>query len=266
MEDKSVLKGPGGLDAPNETPKKLRMDPGDINSRLFARKQTHRLRAVEGAGIKVVTRLVSAEGKRLFLRLFQAFQINVHYISVVARTSKRKAAISEMEAAIRKQIETGFTQMNKMLDDVDALFKKEGITQPAAYEAPPLWLEVAVMSSLSRRYLELIDRLDQIMPLLLTLEIHEIRSAQQVDMQRVTLKRIVKRVSGAANGHAIALRRLAVQAAGSRPSGHRALRKDVTHVALGEDSEPQEDLQQGDAGDAPGADGDADEGADEGVA
>jgi hypothetical protein len=43
---------------------------------------------------------------------------------------------------------------------------------------------VGVLSSSSRRYLEILGKLDQLMPLLQTLEIHEVITQQAVDIER----------------------------------------------------------------------------------
>jgi hypothetical protein len=68
-------------------------------------------------------------------------------------------------------------------------------------------IEVHVLSSISRRFLELLGKLDQLMPLLQTLEIHEVITAQAVDMQRAGLKRQVRDIANGARNFAIGLRR-----------------------------------------------------------
>ena len=52
-----------------------------------------------------------------------------------------------------------------------------------------------------------ITKLDQLMPLLQTLEIHDVISPQAVDNQRSALKRQVRNVATAARGFALGLRR-----------------------------------------------------------
>jgi len=64
-----------------------------------------------------------------------------------------------------------------------------------------------VLSSLSRRYLEVLGKLDQLMPLLQTLEIHEVLSSQQLDLQRASIKRQVRNVANGARSYATGLRR-----------------------------------------------------------
>ena len=71
----------------------------------------------------------------------------------------------------------------------------------------PLELEVGVLSSSSRRYLDLVTKLDQLMPLLQTLEIHEVITPQAVDIERAAFKRKVRDVANGARNLATRLRR-----------------------------------------------------------
>ncbi len=71
----------------------------------------------------------------------------------------------------------------------------------------PLDVDVHVLSSIGRRFLEVLGKLDQLMPLLQTLEIHEVITTQAVDVQRATLKRQVRDVANGARNFAMGLRR-----------------------------------------------------------
>ncbi len=51
-------------------PQIVKTDEGAVNARILAREAKVDFRRVEAASIKVVTRLTSAEGKRLFVRFF----------------------------------------------------------------------------------------------------------------------------------------------------------------------------------------------------
>ena len=97
--------------------------------------------------------------------------------------------------------------LNKAIDGAEALFKVNGITSAATYDTVPLDIEVGVLSSNGRRFLEVLGKLDQLMPLLQTLEIHEVITPQAVDIQRASLKRQVRNVAGAARNLAMGLRR-----------------------------------------------------------
>lgn len=77
----------------------------------------------------------------------------------------------------------------------------------ATYDTVPLDVDVHVLSSTGRRFLEVLGKLDQLMPLLQTLEIHEVITAQAVDLQRASLKRQVRNVANGARNLAMGLRR-----------------------------------------------------------
>ena len=206
----------------------VKTDEGAVNARILAREAKVDFRRVEAASIKVVTRLTSAEGKRLFVRFFSTLQLNAHFISVLARTRLDSDDVAKVEAAIKARIDTVAEALNKAIDGAEALFQANGITSSATYDTQALEIEVGIISSTGRRYLELIGKLDQLMPLLQTLEIHEVITTQALDIQRATLKRQVRDVANSARSLATGLRRrmnaLAAAAAGGASASPGAVR------------------------------------------
>ncbi|MDE2298468.1 MAG: DUF1845 family protein [Burkholderiales bacterium] len=185
----------------------VKMDQGGVNARILAKEAKADFRRVEAASLKMPTRFTSAEGKRFFVRLFNTQQLNAHFIAVIARTRLEAEDIAQVETAIRTQMEAVTENLNRAIDGAEALFKAHGITSSATYDTVPLDVEVGVLSSSGRRFLEVLGKLDQLMPLLQTLEIHEVISAQQVDIQRAGLKRQVRDVANGTRNFAMGLRR-----------------------------------------------------------
>lgn len=185
----------------------VKADQGGVNARILAKEAKVDFRRVEAASLKVPTRFTSAEGKRFFVRMFNTLQLNTHFISVIARTRLDHDDIGMIEATIRAQMDTAATNLNKAIDDAEALFRSHGITSAASYDTVPLDIEVHVLSSTGRRFLEVLGKLDQLMPLLQTLEIHEVISVQAIDMQRAGLKRQVRDIANGARNYATGLRR-----------------------------------------------------------
>lgn len=185
----------------------VKLDQGGVNARILAKEAKVDFRRVEAASVKMPTRFTSAEGKRSFVRMFNTLQLNTHFISVIARTRLDHDDIGKIEAAIRAQTEAAAASLNKAIDGAEALFKAHGITSAASYDTVPLDIEVHVLSSASRRFLEVLGKLDQLMPLLQTLEIHEVITTQAVDVQRASLKRQVRDVANGARNFAMGLRR-----------------------------------------------------------
>lgn len=203
----------------------VKIDEGAVNARILARESKADFRRVEAASIKVLARFTSAEGKRLFVRFFSTLQLNAHFISVIARTRLESADVAKVEEAIKSRIDGVATNLNQAIDGAEALFKANGITSAATYDTRPLEIEVGVISSTGRRYLELIAKLDQLMPLLQTLEIHEVINTQLLDQQRASLKRQVRDVANSARSLASGLRRrmnALAAAAGSAARGQEA--------------------------------------------
>ncbi|MCD9026755.1 AcaB family transcriptional regulator [Luteimonas sp. BDR2-5] len=185
----------------------VRLDQGGVNARILAREAKADFRRVEAASVKIATRFYSAEGKRIFVRMFATLQLNTYFISVIARTRLDHEDIQKIELALRDRMEAAAQQLDHAIDGAEALFAAHGINAAATYDAQPLEVEVGVLSSMGRRYLELIGKLDQLMPLLQTLEIHEVITTDALDVQRASLKRQVRDVANAARSLAMGLRR-----------------------------------------------------------
>jgi len=195
----------------------VKMDEGGVNARILAKETKADFRRIEAASLKMQARFTSAEGKRFFVRLFSTLQLNTHFISVIARTRLDHDDVAKVEAALRAKMDAVSENLNKAIDGAEALFKSHGVTSVATYDTVPLEVDVGVMSSAGRRYLEVLGKLDQLMPLLQTLEIHEVITAQAVDIQRASLKRQVRDVANGARNFAMGLRRR-MNALGNRDS------------------------------------------------
>lgn len=185
----------------------VKVDQGAVNARILAKEAKADFRRVEAASLKMPASFASAEGKRFFARLFNTLQLNAHFISVIARTRLDHDDVSRIEDAIRAQMEAASTALNLAIDGAEALFKVHGITSLATYDTVSLDIDVHVLSSLGRRYLEVLGKLDQLMPLLQTLEIHEVLSTREVDIQRANLKRQVRDIANSTRRLAMGLRR-----------------------------------------------------------
>lgn len=185
----------------------IKLDRGRINARILAKEVKADFRPVEAASRKIPAAFYSPEVKRLFVRFFHSLQLNVHYISVFARAKLPNEIVEQVEAAIRSQIEKVSAEFDEAIRGAELLCQREGISSLASYDAAPLALEVRVISPLSRRYLELMTKLDQLMPMLETLAIDEVIALRELDIRRGRFKRLVKGVAGSARQFASGLRR-----------------------------------------------------------
>ena len=184
------------------------MDKGDANRRILEKKEYRAdFRRVEGASLKRRTLLQSAEGKRIFARCFYSFQASVYFVSTLGRTKLPHESVEKIELALRERLEAASKELNQAIDGAELLFKQHAIGAAATYDTVPLEAEVGITSALGRRYFELIHKLDQLMPLLQTLEIEEVITERQIEVQRSRSKRLVLALSSTARNFAAGVRR-----------------------------------------------------------
>lgn len=180
---------------------------GRTNARILAKEAQADFRRVEAASVKRTTRLASPEGKRVFARFFGSLQLNVHFVSTIARMKLEPEVIDRVEDALRERIEQVTRDINQAIDGAEALFQGNGITEAASYDTAALEIRVGVISALGLRYFDLIHKLDQLMPLIQTLEIHEVIKARAADIERRKFKRAVRGIAGGARTFAAGLRK-----------------------------------------------------------
>lgn len=185
----------------------VKTDQGGVNARILAKQAKADFRRIEAASLKLPARFTSPEGKRFFVRLFMTLQLNSHFVSVIARTRLDHDEIAQVESVLRELLEAADARLTEAIEDAEALFKAQAITAMASYDTVPMEVEVGVLSSNGRRYLEVLGKLDKLMPLLQTLEIHEVLTPAVVDKQRALIKRQVRDVANAARRFASGLRR-----------------------------------------------------------
>ena len=185
----------------------VKIDQGAVNARILAKEVKTDFRRIEAASLKMMTHLRSAEGKRLFVRYFNSLQLIVHFISVIARTKLKSEDVERVETLIRKNLEAVDDELNKSIDGAEILFKNNGITSFATYDTKPLEVEVGVISSSGRRFFEVLSKFDEVMPLLQTLEIHDVISMQNADKQRFGMKRAIRDLVRSTRSLATGLRR-----------------------------------------------------------
>lgn len=185
----------------------IRLDQGGINARILAKEAKTDFRRVEAASRKIPTTLSSPEVKRLFVRFFNSMQLNVHFISVMARAKLSPEMVEKVESGLLEQMEKLTKSVNKVIDGAEVLCKTNGITSLASYDAEPLFIEVKVISKFGRRYLELILKIDQLMPMLETLAIDEVIELRELERRKAQFKRVIRQVAGAARNFKVGLQR-----------------------------------------------------------
>ena len=194
-------------------PANVRLDEGAVNQRILAREAVGDYRRVEQASLKQTVSLKSPEAKRVFARYFHSLQLNTHFISDITRIRLPNEVVEKVEEAIRSSLIQAREELVSAIEGARLLFKNEGITSEATYDTMPLEQEVGVISSFGRRYIECLQLLDQIMPMLRTLEIVEVIKPAEIDRRRALLKRAATKPAKSARILANGLRRRMNEAA-----------------------------------------------------
>lgn len=176
-------------------PSNVKLDHGAINQRILAKENAGDYRRVEQASVKQRTRFESPEAKRLYARYFHSLQLNAHFISEIARIRLEADQVEKVEQLMRSRLERLAQEIDSAIDGAALLLEREGVTTTATYDAQALDMEVGVISSFGRRYLEALLKLDRLMPMLRTLEIYEVITTSEADKRRALYKKQVRGVA-----------------------------------------------------------------------
>jgi hypothetical protein len=179
-----------------------------INERILAKlAKTNYLEKVEAAHVRMPTQFSSPEMKRLHLRYFDSFQMNVHFISVIARTRLPEEVIEKLESNLTSQLDELLSDVNKDLVGSEKLYTDHAIATTAEYAAQPLAIDARVISGYGRRYLELMIKVDQLMPMIDTLSINGVISQRELTFRKSRYHKAVRSIAGAARNLAAGLRK-----------------------------------------------------------
>jgi hypothetical protein len=182
----------GTRNSPTESSAVFDVNHGATNRRLLALKVIAKSDHIESASRKVSITLCSPEGKRLYLRCFEITQVNFHYITVFARMKVAEQEVERIEQEIRNMLENRLARANHALANMEAQCVAQNITSLATYDIEPLLFETKVFSMLDRRLLELIEKVDQLMPMLETLCIDEAITPSQLVIEKSKFKNMVR--------------------------------------------------------------------------
>jgi len=184
------------VNSPTEAKLTIKADHGATNRKLLARQAAADLTSIESASRKISIHLSSPEGKRLYLRCFDITQMNLHFIAVFARMKLPGEEVDKVEQELRQLFDSRLARLNQSLVDMEAKCQANGILTLATYDVQPMLVEAKVYSTLGRLLLEMIGKVDQLMPMLETLCIDEAISTGELNFEK---SRIKKNVRGAAS-------------------------------------------------------------------
>lgn len=181
-----------------QTDQLTRTDHGRINERLLQRYGDVDTSRIESAHRTIPIELSSPEAKRLFMRVFHAMQVAMHYVSTISRMTLDESTVEAAEAHMIKTLNKAAEQLDTGVADADRRFRAAGVQTIGAYHVMPLTIDAKVFSLFGRRYLELFTKLDHVMLLIETMAIDEIIPIGQVNGMKAAHKRSVRQVASTA--------------------------------------------------------------------
>jgi len=180
------------VNSPTETKLSIKADHGATNRKLLARQAAADLTRIESASRKISIHLSSPEGKRLYLRCFDITQMNLHFIAVFARMKLPGEEVDKVELELRQLFDLRIAKLNQFLVDLEARCQANGILNLATYDVEAMHIEAKVYSTLGRLLLEMIGKVDQLMPMLETLCIDEALTTSQLNIEKSRIKKCVR--------------------------------------------------------------------------
>ena len=232
------------------------IDTGQVNERILNKDEYRAdFRKVEGASLKRTTHLSSPHAKRMFARCFYSFQASMYFISQLGRAKLDHEVVERIEQNIREALDAATDEINKAIDQAEALLKHHNIETLASYDTVPLQEQIGITSSFGRRYFDLMHKLDIVMPMMETLAIEEIISERELETRRSLYKRVVLSISTKARNLWMGVRRrmnerdarLAAEAAGAKPQASRPAHRGAND-SIARDAAPEDPVVEADAG------------------
>ena len=200
-----------------------RMDAGEANKRILARIQYRAdFRRVEAASLKRQVSIHSHEAKTALARAFMSLQESMYVISEVGRAKLTEEQVAAVEDSIRAKMDEIDKELNQIMDGAELLLRNQNIDTIASFDTKPLELEVSVISAQGRRYLDMILKLDRLIPLLATMGIWEVAKPREIAFRKSRAKRIVAGLASTARNLKLGMRRRMNEADAKRAEAEAA--------------------------------------------
>lgn len=214
-----------------------RMDAGEANQRILARIQYRAdFRRVEAASLKRRVSIHSHEAKTALARAFMSLQESMYVISEVGRAKLTEEQVAAVEDSIRAKMDEIDKELNQIMDGAELLLRNQNIDTIASFDTKPLELEVSVISAQGRRYLDMILKLDRLIPLLATMGIWEVAKPREIAFRKSRAKRIVAGLASTARNLKLGMRRRMNEADAKRAEAEAAKAARAANKAVPKDS------------------------------
>lgn len=179
-----------------------------LNAKIERRISTRDyLEALESAYVEYPTVINSPVIKRVYIRFFDATQLNVHRISVYGRIGLREEQVVQVEDRIRKSLEDVDAYLNEKLRESEALFQANGITTMPRHLAPKEF-RARVISPLSRKFLNALIKADQVVGMIELLVIEDLIKTTRGEMLIAEVRNRLRKIAVGARTLALGVRKM----------------------------------------------------------
>jgi len=164
------------------------------------------LAKLEAAYLLCRTEFHSPEMKRAYHRFFDVTSRNVHFIQFTCRAKLPHDIVEQAEQHLDSTIVAVVRELDEGLVGAETLLRGAALSEAAQYLAPPMRVEARLLSPICRRYLVALEKTDQLLRLLETLQIGAVIPVKDADIQRALIKRRIRVVPNAARALSTGLR------------------------------------------------------------
>jgi len=159
----------------------------------------------QGASLHVQAEFGNPLVQSAFRRSFYITARNAHFISVFGRALLGEDRVAQPEIHVRNAFRNAIEDVDRKIRAAEALLKDAAIVELAAY-ALPRRADVQIITPVSRRHLELLEKADAFLLLVNTLWLHGRIDGTQRARSELEVKRKLRGVVSAARNMFIALR------------------------------------------------------------
>jgi hypothetical protein len=141
-------------------------------------------------------RLWIQDMKNYYVDFYRFASKHVHFIHFKARSRLSNEVVAKVEAELREQVLKANAQIDEAIVQAEALMKAHGITLSVTDTpncSPPLCHTAEVISPLTNRYVQLIEKTDHLLRALDPLFQQEVITMEEYNLRRGLCKRQVKR-------------------------------------------------------------------------
>lgn len=152
-------------------------------------------RLIEAARVYIPVWLETEEAQRMLARRFEPYEHSAYCLLFIARKHASPKRVAAAEQYLQNCLEITMRAIDVSIDEVNARVDECQLEPRRKEHLPPLRVEVGVCTSLSRRYLEVIARLDHALWMLHAIARVDLQNRSRWKKRAVYLTRCVRNLA-----------------------------------------------------------------------